>query len=130
MNGIIYIDEKGSRYELSLEPGYKVWFVLKVHDWSAARFKEIPGSKNRDKVEARLNKWALRHSWVVYPDVLCGDCAKRIGKTWPTGHIATFYTSECNVCGIIKVVTACRDWGHLKTIEELKALHRVVHEGG
>ena len=125
-----YIDENGNRYELSLEPGYKVWFVLKVHDWSAARFKEIPGSKNRDKAEHRLNKWALRHNWVVYPSVLCMDCATLIGKTWPTGHIATWYPAICDACGELVTCTEIRDYNHLKTVAELIAFHRIANGKG
>jgi hypothetical protein len=125
-----YIDENGNRYELSLEPGYKVWFVLKVHDWSAARFKEIPGSKNRDKAEHRLNKWALRHNWAVYPSVLCMGCATLIGKTWPTGHIATWYPAICDACGELVTCTEIRDYNHLKTVAELIAFHRIASGKG
>jgi hypothetical protein len=135
MNGLTWIDDCGRLYEVcwncrNLIQVTRTDLAVDFHHGRRTRFDKITGSRRTEVVQQRLDAYALKHGLVAYPDVVCDDCARRIGKTWPTGHIATFYTSECNVCGIIKVVTECRDWGYLKTIEELKALHRVVHEGG
>ena len=127
----MFIDENGNRYELALEPGYNIWYVCRYGaNGSRSRFGAVPGSKDRDKAAARLNKYALQTGLVIYPDVICNDCAERAGKRMAEGHVACFYPGICGVCGILKVVTQPRDYGHFSTVENLKALYRVVHEGG
>ena len=54
-----------------------------------------------------------------YPNTVCTDCMKALGKVWPVGHIATWYSAECGVCGETKTCTELRDYGHLSR-EELK----------
>jgi len=123
---MIYIDENGDRYVLVLEPGYKVWYVLRLCNSQQFRVKEIPGSKDCGVAEARLVQYALKHGWVVYPDVVCGTCMQRAGTVWPTGHIATFYPGICGLCGELVTVTEMRDWRHAQTQEEYRALYRVA----
>jgi hypothetical protein len=59
---------------------------------------------------------------MLYPAVICEDCAIATGKTWPEGHIATFYEAICGVCFQTKVCTEPRDWGGFS--EEELALAR------
>jgi len=30
---------------------------------------------------------------------LCFQCARKLGGTWPDGHVATQHEGACNVCG-------------------------------
>jgi hypothetical protein len=128
---MVYIDENGNRYELVLEPGYKVWYVARFEPTGAhSRFGAVPGSKDYDRAAARLNKYALATGLVIYPDVICDDCAERIGKRMAEGHIATWYPAICGVCNKLVSCSEPRDWGHFSRPEELKALYRVAKEGG
>ena len=59
-----------------------------------------------------------------YPNVICNDCAKAAGNTWPEGHIAAFYPAICSVCGEEKTCTEPRDWKHFggKALEILREI--------
>jgi len=41
---------------------------------------------------------------------ICGSCAEELGGNFPDGHLATWQTAECDVCGEIKTVTEPRDY--------------------
>jgi len=45
---------------------------------------------------------------------LCEDCAAKDGKSIPPGHIASFWTDTCDVCGEFKELTAWNDYGYTK----------------
>lgn len=129
MNGIMFVDECGRLYEVCWN--CRGLMQVTVTDATTrTKFAAITGSKTAEVVQQRLNAYALKHGFVAYPDVVCTDCAMRTGKTWPEGHVATFYPGICGICGIMSIVTQPRDWGHWRTAEELNALHRVAHEGG
>ena len=121
-----YVDEKGNKYALTYRFG--VWYVW-MYGQEARRFKEIPGSKDQGKVAIRLNAYALAHNLIVYPDVICSDCAQRAGKCMVVGHIATYYPAICGICGELVTCTKPRDYNHWNSVEELKALYRAYNEG-
>ncbi len=54
-----------------------------------------------------------------YPVWSCGECAERAGGRWPDGHLGTFHSNYCQVCGNKKPVTSPRDWGYPKYREVL-----------
>jgi hypothetical protein len=121
-----YINENGERYELVQKPEYKVWFVLRILGAQQIRFKNVHGSKDHAVAATRLNAYALKHGWVIYPSVLCTDCATRIGKRMAEGHIATWYPAICDACGELVTCTETRDFGHLNEQAELAAFHRIA----
>jgi hypothetical protein len=49
-----------------------------------------------------------------YPVWICRECGRKHGHGWPEGHVATFHTGTCGVCGREASVTEPRDYGHLK----------------
>jgi hypothetical protein len=48
-----------------------------------------------------------------FPDWLCADCGKRLGRA-PAHPHATWHNDTCDVCDTYKPVTEPRDFGHLK----------------
>jgi len=54
-----------------------------------------------------------------YPVWSCGDCASEAGGQWPKGHLGTFHSNYCPVCGNKRAVTSPRDWGYPKYKEVL-----------
>ena len=124
-----YIDENGNRYGL----GFHAAYVYAVYQNGFDRVKTITGSRKREVAQARLDTHALKHNWLPYPSVICSDCAHKAGKVWPedgrSGFIATFYPANCDICGIMTAVTEARDYGHFRTIAELKALYHIARSG-
>ena len=45
---------------------------------------------------------------------LCIECAAKDGKSIPPGHMATFWTDVCDVCGEFKELTAWHDYSPTK----------------
>lgn len=41
---------------------------------------------------------------------ICSECAKANGATWPDGHVATFWTQNCDVCHEEKGICDVSDW--------------------
>jgi hypothetical protein len=125
----MYVDQEGSRYLLVQDPFSMAYYVRRVHGRATSRCKEITGSKDKEKVELRLSAYAKKHEWIPYPAAICSECAQALGKTWPEGHIATFYTVTCDVCGETVTCTEPRDWGHFNTVEEFQALYQRAKGG-
>ena len=57
-----------------------------------------------------------------YPAWVCSSCAEKAGGKWPKGHVATFHSGICHVCGELVAVTEPRDWCYPK----LKVNHEAV----
>lgn len=125
-----YIDENGSLYEVYFNCCSLLQVTVTDHHGRRTKFAGVTGSKTEEVVQQRLDAYAIKHGLVAYPDVICADCAERTGKRMRPGHVASFYPGLCGICGILKVVTQPRDFGHWRTVEELKALYRVAHRGG
>jgi hypothetical protein len=124
---MVYIDENGNRYELAQDSWG--WFVIQVRDGVDSRFKKISGSKKWNVASDRFLHYAIKHRWLLYPIAICDSCAQAAGKTWPKGHIATFYTVTCDVCRKHVTCTEPRDYGHFSKVEELKVLHQIARGG-
>jgi len=62
-----------------------------------------------------------------YPSVICMKCAESCGKTWPKGHVATFYEAFCDICHNLIICTESRDWLHF-TDEEVKVVRQKAKE--
>lgn len=45
-----------------------------------------------------------------YPRWTCSGCAEEAGGKWPRGHVATWHSNICPVCGEQKAVTEPRDY--------------------
>lgn len=130
MDYVDYIDKEGNRYTVALSLDTKKYQAVVVIPKSRCRrLDAIARHKEASKVQEALDSYAQKHDWLPYPTVVCDSCAKASGKTWPDGHIATFYPGICGVCGIMSTVTEPRDWGHFNTTEELKALYQVALNG-
>jgi hypothetical protein len=44
------------------------------------------------------------------PDILCSECAIRVGGQWPEGHIGTSNLDFCGICEEFKETCDKRDW--------------------
>lgn len=42
----------------------------------------------------------------------CSDCAIKAGAIWNKGHVATFHSGKCGICGDNTLVTVASDWGY------------------
>lgn len=49
-----------------------------------------------------------------YPHWVCSPCAEESGGKWPKGHVATFHSGICHVCGELRDITEPRDWRYPK----------------
>lgn len=47
-----------------------------------------------------------------YPVWTCRDCGEAYGRGMPEGHVSTWHTGICGVCGQEKPVTEPRDYRH------------------
>ena len=67
---------------------------------------------------------------IDYPAWVCSYCAEKAGGHWPKGHVATFHTGICHVCGKEIAVTEPRDWGYpkLKVNNDAVELSRRYYE--
>ncbi len=45
-----------------------------------------------------------------YADLICTDCATKVGATMPSSHIATYREDMCEVCGSWTIVTSASDF--------------------
>jgi hypothetical protein len=132
MDGLTYVDECGRLYEVcfNCRNSFQVTVTDVADRWRRTKLVGVTGSKRPEVVEQRLAAYALKHDLVVYPDVICADCAQRAGKQMAEGHIATFYPAICDACGELVTCTEIRDYNHLKTVAELIAFHRIASGKG
>jgi hypothetical protein len=58
-----------------------------------------------------------QHNSSKKPEIrqICEDCAEKRGLQIPEGHIASFWTDTCDVCGEIKELTDIYDFSKIKT---------------
>lgn len=137
-----FVTQEGHRCTLT-QDSHRVYYVFQImgvevtpipgtkHSvsvWIGTRRKEITGSKDPLIAGDRFVAHANKHNWMPYPEVICDSCVRATGKTWPKGHVATFYDAECSICGIISTVTESRDWGHFRIGQELKSLYQIFKE--
>ena len=51
----------------------------------------------------------IRHE---QPSLVCASCAEKAGGRVPDGHMPTYHYGICDVCGVLRAVTAPRDFGY------------------
>lgn len=81
---------------------------IKIANMFANRFLEDSRQFNYRKF---MNACDTEH-YHNEPPVVCNECASKRGAQIPEGHIPTYYTSVCGICGKLKDVTQPRDYGN------------------